>query len=128
MLQNLATAPVGPLPPPLLKESSGPQYRATSDECHRTTVRPSAFRLQYCRYVCSQPRADLGSTTVKNLTVRITDDLHAKARKAAGAESLSAFAREALAEKIGRSELGEEVARLRERVDRLERLLSSRQP
>lgn len=60
---------------------------------------------------------------VGTLTVRLSDDLHAAARQAAGrgAGSLSAFVREAVAEKVARSALRAELDALQERVERLER-------
>ncbi len=61
-----------------------------------------------------------------SLTVRISDDLHAAARKAAAGQSLTGFVREAIAEKVGRAHLDSEVAQLRERVELLERQARTR--
>lgn len=69
---------------------------------------------------------DLASGLVKTITLRVSDDLYTEARKAAGAESLSAFAREALSEKVGRAALADRVAKLEQRVEQLERLSRSR--
>lgn len=60
---------------------------------------------------------------VATLTVRLSDDLHAEARRLAGRGdgSLSAFVREAVAEKVGRAQMREEIDSLKQRVERLER-------
>lgn len=44
------------------------------------------------------------SRLIKHLTVRISDDLHAKAMRVARGSSLAGFVREAIAEKVGRAE------------------------
>lgn len=55
------------------------------------------------------------------LTVRLSDELHERLRKAAGSRAVNGYVLEAVAEKIGRAELGAEVAELRARVEALER-------
>lgn len=63
---------------------------------------------------------------MRELTVRISDDLHAKLQKLAGPARMSNFVREAIAEKAGRAELTDRIIKLEERVEQLERQQRSR--
>ena len=57
----------------------------------------------------------------RHLTVRISDDLHAAALRAAHGGSLAGFVREAIAEKVARASLAAEIAQTEQRLARLER-------
>jgi hypothetical protein len=62
---------------------------------------------------------------MRSLTVRVTDDLHAAARRAAGTQSLTSFIREAIAEKVGRAAPLTRVGELERRVEELERQMKA---
>jgi hypothetical protein len=63
---------------------------------------------------------------VRTITLRITDDLHNLAKEAAGQHSLNAWIREAMSEKLGRSQVLDRVEAIERRLSTVEQWQQAR--